>query len=68
MLIKAQLTASTSRLSDFTKSTRIVKSAYYVSAVPVVSYIYSGINKDVNKKEGAILRYFNIYNILKFII
>ena len=30
--------------------------------------IYSGINRGINKKEGAILRYFNIYNILKFII
>ena len=30
--------------------------------------IYSGINRDVNKKEGAILRYFDVYNILMFVI
>ena len=29
--------------------------------------IYSGINRGVNKKEGAILRYFDVYNILMFI-
>ena len=29
--------------------------------------IYSGINRGVNKKEGEILRYFNVYNILIFI-
>ena len=29
--------------------------------------IYSGINRGVNKKEDAILRYFNIYNILIFV-
>jgi len=29
--------------------------------------IYSSINKGVNKKEGVILRYFNIYNILMFV-
>jgi len=28
--------------------------------------VYSGINRGVNKKEGAILRYFNVYNILVF--
>ena len=30
--------------------------------------IYSGINRGVNKKEDAILRYFNVYNILIFIM
>ena len=29
--------------------------------------IYSGINRGVNKKEGVILEYFNVYNILIFI-
>ena len=29
--------------------------------------IYIGINRGVNKKEGAILGYFDIYNILMFI-
>ena len=29
--------------------------------------VYSGINRGVNKKEGAILRYFNVYNILMFV-
>ena len=30
--------------------------------------IYNSINRSVNKKEGVILRYFNIYNILTFVI
>ena len=29
--------------------------------------IYGGINRGINKKEGAILRYFNVYNILIFV-
>jgi len=29
--------------------------------------IYSSINRDVNKKEGAILGYFGVYNILIFV-
>jgi hypothetical protein len=29
--------------------------------------IYSSINRGINKKEGAILRYFNVYNILIFV-
>jgi hypothetical protein len=29
--------------------------------------IYISINRGVNKKEGAILRYFNVYNIVMFI-
>ena len=33
-----------------------------------IYYIYSGINRGVNKKEGAILRYFDVYNILIFVI
>jgi len=32
-----------------------------------IYYIYSGINRGINKKEGAILRYFNVYNILMFV-
>ena len=30
--------------------------------------IYSSINRGINKKEGAILRYFDIYNILIFVM
>ena len=33
-----------------------------------IYYIYSGINRGVNKKEGVILRYFNVYNILMFVM
>ena len=29
--------------------------------------VYGGINRGINKKEGAILRYFDVYNILKFV-
>jgi len=29
--------------------------------------VYSGINRGVNKKEGAILRYFDVHNILMFV-
>jgi len=29
--------------------------------------IYSGINRSVNEMKGAILRHFNIYNILIFV-
>ena len=29
--------------------------------------IYSGLNRGVNEKEGAILGYFNVYNILTFV-
>ena len=32
-----------------------------------IYYIYSGINRGVNKKEGAILQYFDVYNILTFV-
>jgi hypothetical protein len=30
--------------------------------------IYSGINRGINKKEGVILKYFNVYNILMFVM
>ena len=33
-----------------------------------IGYIYNSINRGINKKEGAILRYFDVYNILIFII
>jgi len=29
--------------------------------------VYGGINRGINKKEGAILRYFDVYNILMFV-
>ena len=29
--------------------------------------IYSSNNRGVNKKEGVILRYFDVYNILMFV-
>ena len=29
--------------------------------------VYSGINRGVNKKEGVILRYFDVHNILMFV-
>ena len=29
--------------------------------------VYSSINRGINKKEGAILRYFDVYNILMFV-
>ena len=32
-----------------------------------IYHVYSGINKGVNKKEGAILGYFDVHNILKFV-
>ena len=38
------------------------------SRICYIYNIYSGINKGINKKEGAILRYFNVYNILIFIM
>ena len=37
------------------------------SRVYYIYNIYSGINRGVNKKEGVILRYFNVYNILMFV-
>jgi hypothetical protein len=32
-----------------------------------IYYIYSGINRGINKKEGAILGYFDVHNILMFV-
>jgi len=32
-----------------------------------ICYMYSGINRGINKKEGVILGYFNVYNILIFV-
>ena len=37
------------------------------SKVCYIYGIYSSINRGINKKEDAILRYFNIYNILIFV-
>jgi len=37
------------------------------SRICYIYNIYSGINRGVNKKEGAILRYFDVYNILMFV-
>ena len=31
-----------------------------------ICHVYSGINRGVNKKEGAILGYSDVYNILMF--
>ena len=36
------------------------------SRIYYIYNIYSGINRGINKKKGAILRYFNVYNILVF--
>jgi len=38
------------------------------SRICYIYNVYSGINRGINKKEDAILRYFNVYNILIFII
>ena len=38
------------------------------SRIYYIYNIYSSINRGINKKEGVILRYFNIYNILIFVI
>ena len=37
------------------------------SRICYIYNIYSSINRGINKKEGAILRYFNVYNILMFV-
>jgi hypothetical protein len=37
------------------------------SRICYIYNIYNSINRDINKKESTILRYFNIYNILIFI-
>ena len=41
--------------------------AFNYSKICHIYYIYSSINRGVNKKEGAILVYFNVYNILIFV-
>ena len=46
----------------------IVLTTLNYSRIYYVYNIYSGINRGINKKEGVILRYFNIYNILMFVI
>jgi len=46
----------------------IVLAILNYSRIYYIYNIYSGINRGVNKKEGVILRYFNVYNILMFII
>ena len=38
------------------------------SRIYYIYNIYSSINRGVNKKEGAILGYFDVYNILIFVI
>ena len=45
----------------------IALTAYNYSRICHIYNIYSGINRGVNKKEGVILRWFNIYNILIFV-
>ena len=45
----------------------IALAALNYSRICHVYNIYSGINRGVNKKEGAILRYFDVYNILMFV-
>ena len=37
------------------------------SRICYIYNVYSGINRGINKKEGAILRYFDVYNILMFV-
>ena len=37
------------------------------SRISYIYKIYSSINRRVNKKEGVILEYFNVYNILMFV-
>ena len=37
------------------------------SRIYYIYNIYSGINRGVNEKEGVILEYFNVYNILMFV-
>ena len=46
----------------------IALTALNCSRICYIYNIYSGINRGVNKKEGVILRYFNVYNILMFIM
>jgi len=37
------------------------------SRIYYIYNIYISINRGINKKEGAILRYFNVHNILIFV-
>jgi hypothetical protein len=37
------------------------------SRICYIYNVYSSINRDINKKKGAILRYFEVHNILKFV-
>ena len=37
------------------------------SKICYIYNIYSSINRSINKKEGAIVKYFDVYNILIFI-
>jgi len=45
----------------------IALTALNYSRICHIYKIYSSINRSVNKKEGAILGYFNVYNILTFV-
>jgi hypothetical protein len=45
----------------------IALTALNYSRICHIYNIYSSINRGVNKKDGAILRYFNVYNILIFV-
>ena len=45
----------------------IALAALNYSRICHIYKIYSSINRSVNKKEGVILRYFNVYNILIFV-
>jgi hypothetical protein len=45
----------------------IALAALNYSRICYIYNIYSGINRGVNKKEGVILRYFDVYNILMFV-
>ena len=38
------------------------------SRIRYIYNIYSSNNRGVNKKEGVILRYFNVHNILIFVM
>ncbi len=42
--------------------------AFNYNKICYVYNIYSSDNRGVNKKEGTILRYFDVYNILKFVM
>jgi len=37
------------------------------SRICYIYNVYSSINRGINKKEGAILGYFDVYNILMFV-